>query len=149
MSHILPLTADEVERRLLKIEDLAIHSAVAHDNIIRVDLNHFIENGSGIKFKAPVNCTEVTRLQVVYPSDTGDTTAKTFTFADANGNDVGEISNLFAADAIVKVLLDTDANAAFVQNADTNAYLEEQFADIRDKVNNTVAVQLVTWEADD
>jgi hypothetical protein len=143
------MTAAEVERRLLKIADLAIHSAEAHDNFIRVDINHFIENGSGIKFKAPVSCTEVSKLQINYTDNSGVVTTKNFAFADANGNDIGEVNHLFAEGAIVKVILDLDAAVAFVQNADTNAYLEEQFADVRSKINNAVSVQIITWSDDD
>ena len=138
MSHILPLTAAEVERRLFKVDDLAIHTAVASGDFIHVAIDHFIEQGSSIKFKAPVDCSAITRLQVHY-SNAGETVLKTFAFADANGNDVGEINNLFAEGSIVKVILDLDADidgqgtgAAFVQNADTNAYLESKFLNITD-----------------
>ena len=48
-------------------------------------------------------------------------------FADAHGNDLGDLDNLFAEGAMVKVILDTDTNKAFIQNADTNAYLEKKF----------------------
>ena len=150
MSHILPLTAAEVERRLLKVDDLAIHTAVASDNFIKVVIEHFIEDGSSIKFKAPVDCSAVTRLQVQYPN-AGQTAVKNFAFADANGNDIGEVDNLFAKDAIVKVILDMEADidgqgtgAAFVQNANTNAYIENTFAkswnDLPDKPFGETAI---------
>ena len=131
MSYRLPITAEEIQRKLAKIADLAIHPAVASGGFICVAIDHFIENGSEIKFKAPVDCTDVTRLQIQYIDENQTTITKTFAFADANGNDVGEINNLFSKDAVVKVILDTEADidgngmgAAFVQNADTNAYLE-------------------------
>jgi hypothetical protein len=138
MSYILPLTAEDVERRLLKVTDLSVHEAV-HDKLnilVKLD-NHFIEDGSEIKFRAPVSCSEVTRLHVQYEGEHG-TETKVFAFADANGNDIGKVNNLFAAGAIVKVVLDLEPTiegiaedvdgAAFVQNADTNKYLEDRLA---------------------
>jgi lysophospholipase L1-like esterase len=40
---------------------------------------------------------------------------------------VGDIDHLFAENAVVKVILDVTARMAFVQNADTNAYIERTF----------------------
>lgn len=149
MSYVLPLTTKEVERRLLKIADLAVHPAIYDESkaLIQVVIDHFIEDGSEIKFKAPVDCSAITKLRVQYTDELGAVTSKVFAFADANGNDVGEISNLFAAGTIVKVVLDLDADAngtyaAFVQNADTNAYLETKLA-------SKAQVQIITWEDDD
>ena len=151
MSHILPLTAAELERRLFKVNDLAIHTAAASGDVIHVAIDHFIEQGSSIKFKAPVNCSAVTRLRVQY-NNAGETVSKTFAFADANGNDVGGVANLFAEGAIVKVILDLEADidgqgtgAAFVQNADTNAYLEERLA----QAANSASIQIITWSEED
>jgi hypothetical protein len=136
------LSTSEIERRLLKVADLAVHTAIAYDSIIQVVIDHFIEDGSEIKFKAPVGCTDATRLQVQYTNTNGENVIKTFAFADANGNDVGELRNLFAEGAIVKVILDlTDAfpgvdGAAFVQNADTDAYLENRLEDLQNNVSS-------------
>lgn len=156
MSHILPLTAKEVEKRLLKVADLAVHPAIQDKSDIKVIIDHFIEDGSEIKFKAPVDCADVTRLTIQYKNENGESVSKKFAFADANGNDIGEVDNLFARDAIVKVILDLDTDldgkgtgAAFVQNADTNAYLEEQLHKLAESLKNVAAVQIVTWEAND
>lgn len=93
---------------------------------IRIDSDNPIINGQTITFKSPADCSQVTGLIIYYP--VGDTTtSKTFQFADAHGNNVGSVS-LFAEDVLVKVILDTDAGKAYVQNADTNAYLEGQLA---------------------
>jgi hypothetical protein len=149
MSHIIPLTADEVERRLLKIADLTVYTAIQSGTDIQVTLKHFIEGGSEVKFRAPVDCSEVTRLVVKYKTNNGDTASKKFAFADANGNDVGEVNNLFAKDSIVKVILDLDSKiegvdgAAFIQNADTNAYLEDCFNNINEAISE-VATSLNT-----
>lgn len=136
MSHTLPLTAGEIEKRLLKISDLAVHAAIHSGTNIQVVLDHFIEDGSEIKFKAPTNCSNITRLLIHYTDLAGNDASKLFAFADANGNDIGEVSNLFAEGAIVKVVLDLDSHiddtdgVAFVQNADTNAYLESRFSSL-------------------
>lgn len=93
---------------------------------IRLDLDGAVIHGQALTFRSPADCSQVDGLIVYYPE--GDaTTSKTFEFADAHGNNVGSI-DLFAADVLVKVILDTEKNRAYVQNADTNAYLEAQFA---------------------
>lgn len=89
---------------------------------IRIDLEATVINGQTLTFKSPVDCSQITGLKVYYPE--GDAVkSRVFQFADAHGNNVGNI-NLFAANVLVKVILDTDLNRAYVQNADTNAYLE-------------------------
>lgn len=89
---------------------------------IRIDLEATVINGQTLTFKSPVDCSQITGLKVYYPE--GDAVkSRVFQFADAHGNNVGNI-NLFAANVLVKVILDTDLSRAYVQNADTNAYLE-------------------------
>ena len=96
---------------------------------IRVDSAVTIFDGLTLTFKSPADCSQVTGLVVYYPQGEA-TLSKVFKFTDANGNDVGNINNLFAANAIVKVVLDVDDAKAYVQNADTNAYLEGKFNNI-------------------
>ena len=127
----LPLTAEELKEKLLKVTklsaDAAIHKAAyeSSSKLIRITLGHPVEDGADIKFRAPVNCTDAVGLIVYYPNAEGEPAASvTFDFVDANGNDVGDVNHLFAENAIVKVILDLDTNSAFIQNADTNAYLE-------------------------
>lgn len=101
-------------------------------NII-VDLNYPIKDGTEVVFRSPVDCSQVKGLLVNY-QDNGPCT-KEFALADANGNNVGKISHLFGEDVPVKVILDvTKKSMAFVQNADTNAYLEGRFAELEDKI---------------
>ena len=94
---------------------------------IRVDLDIPIKDGTEIVFRSPVDCSQITGL-IVYYQDGGNTSSKVFAFADAHGNNVGNIDNLFAENVVVKVILDLNTSMAFVQNADTNAYLEERLA---------------------
>lgn len=93
---------------------------------IRVNSLVPVFDGQPLTFRSPADCSAVSGLIVYYPD--GDATAsKVFQFADAHGNNVGEL-DLFAADVVVKVILDMDKSLAFVQNADTNAYLERRLA---------------------
>ena len=95
---------------------------------IRIDLDHIPMDGETISFKAPCNASEVTGLIIYYPNGTNQEVSAEFTLNDANGVDIGSIDNIFAKSAIVEVILDTDTNSAFVQNPDTNAYLEAELA---------------------
>lgn len=153
MSHIIPLSAVEIEARLKKIPKLAVDifcetSKIESDGDIKYITLEIAEDpsisGLEVKFKSPTTCTatSTTRLHI---EQAGTAISKVFTFADANGNDVGEIDNLFAENAVVKVILDLSTQTelpdgvdgiAFVQNADTNKYLEGRFADVDAQVVN-------------
>ena len=97
---------------------------------IRVDLNYPIKDGAEVKFRSPVDCSQVTGLIVYYFSEDGVRESKEFAFADAHGNNVGDIDHLFAENVVVKVILDVAMGMAYVQNADTNAYLEGRFDEV-------------------
>lgn len=88
---------------------------------IRVDLNAPIRDGTEVVFRSPVDCSQITGLIVYYNGE-----SKEFALADAHGNNVGDIDHLFAENVVVKVILDVTTGMAFVQNADTNAYLENR-----------------------
>ena len=96
---------------------------------VRVDLNAPIKDGMDVVFRSPVDCSQVTGLIVYYEGGSQE-----FMFADAHGNNVGDIDHLFAEDAVVKVILDVTKGMAFVQNADTNAYLEGRFAELENMI---------------
>lgn len=96
---------------------------------IKVDLSYTIVDGSEVVFTAPCNCSAVDGLKVYYPDG-----EKEFVFKDAHGNALTGVGNLFAKGALVKVILDVTNGHAFIQNADTNAYLENTFAKKVDKV---------------
>ena len=105
-------------------------------NII-VDLNYAITDGTEVVFRSPVDCSEITGLIVYYPEN-GVTASKEFALADAHGENVGIINNLFAENVVVKVILDVKNSMAFVQNADTNAYLEGRFAELVDRMGTII-----------
>lgn len=94
---------------------------------IRVDLNYEIKDGSEILFRSPVDCSKITGLAVYCTAANGTISAYEFALTDAHGQDVGNIDHLFAEDVIVKVILDVTAGKAYVQNADTNDYIENTF----------------------
>lgn len=94
---------------------------------IRVDVNYMINDGSEIVFRSPADCSTITGLIVYYPGEDGDITSKEFALADAHGENVGDIDHLFSEGVVVKVILDVTAEMAYVQNADTNAYIERTF----------------------
>ena len=100
---------------------------------IKVAIDYTLVNGQPLTFKSPADCSQVTGLTVHYPEG-GVNTSKTFKFADAHGNNVGDI-DLFASDVLVNVILDVDALRAHVQNADTNAYLENRFKQTADAIS--------------
>ena len=96
---------------------------------ITVNIPYDIFNGAEISFKAPANCKDVDGLTVYYPDGEGGQFSRTFGFADGHGNRLTGYP-LFGKDATVKVILDTSTNLAFVQNADTNAYLEGKMSNL-------------------
>lgn len=109
---------------------------------IRVDLNTPINDGTEVVFRSPVDCSQVTGLIVYY-----DGGSQEFMFADAHGNNVGDIDHLFAEDVAVKVILDVTKGMAFVQNADTNAYLEGRFAELPGRVTEEGGVILTDCDS--
>ena len=89
---------------------------------IRVDLTTPITDGTEVVFRSPVDCSQITGLIVYY-----DGGSKEFAFADAHGKNVGDIDHLFAENVVVKAILDVTYAKAYVQNADTNGYIESTF----------------------
>lgn len=83
-----------------------------------------VYDGQPLTFRSPTDCASIGGL-IVHYHDGKVATSKTFQFADAHGNNVGG-NDLFAQGVLVKVILDTELNRAYVQNADTNAYLENE-----------------------
>lgn len=124
---------------------------------VKVTLDYQINDGMSLTFKAPCDCTEVTGLKVYYPTITDDAstdTSKTFTFKDAHGNSLTGVGNLFTTGAYVKVILDTTNNYAYIQNADTNKYLETKLEGLNDldtHIANTdihvTATEKNTWNS--
>lgn len=95
---------------------------------IRIDLEAAVINGQALTFKSPADSSAIEGLVIYYPEG-GSTISSEFKLVDAHGVDVGSGTiSLFSKNALVKIILDTAHGKAYVQNADTNAYLEEQLA---------------------
>ncbi len=102
---------------------------------IKVNLDTSIRNGTEIVFRSPKDCSEVSGLIVYYKNGSLDE-YKEFSFADANRSNLGNVDHLFSKDAVVKVILDVTNSMAYIQNADTNAYLEDRFGKIESEIDN-------------
>lgn len=107
---------------------------------IKVEVGHTIKNGSKVAFKAPCDCNEVVGLKVYFPTDNGIRTYQTFLFTDAHGNNLTGIGHLFAEGAIVKAILSLDTSRAYLQNADTNKYLEGKFTELQNSIRSGIHV---------
>lgn len=119
----LPITGKELEDILIK-NKADLYPCDVYDNAITVSVDFTVVDGSEIKFKSPVNCSQVTNLFVTCTNESKD---YNFNFVDANGNNIGVIDNVFAEGAVIKVILDVTSSKAFIQNADTNSYIENTF----------------------
>ena len=106
---------------------------------IKVEVDYPIEDGMSLTLKAPCDCTAVTGLKVYYPVMTeseSTTTNKVFSFKDAHNNALTSVGNLFTQNAYIKVILDVTNGVAFIQNQDTNKYLEDKFSTLNTSLLN-------------
>lgn len=119
---------------------------------IKLELDHPLEDGETLTFKAPCDCTAATSgVKVYYKNitDSGSTTVnKVLTLKDANNNDVANLGNLFKSGAYVRVIADTTNNYAFIQNANTNAYVETALSSKANKKVPTSAGNIAVLTAD-
>lgn len=123
----LSFTAQDLEKLYTKQStEIVREISISADNFIVVNVDFSIAAGTEIKFKSPVDCSQIIGLRVWY-KDGDDSAFHDFNFADAHGNNVGDIEHLFVENVVVSVILDIDSSMAFVQNAATNAYIEKTF----------------------
>lgn len=106
---------------------------------IKITVDGPLMDGHKITFKAPCDCTEVQYLDVLYVKD-GAQVNKLFTMKDTHGNTLTGVGNLFKTEAYVHVILDITRNYAYLQNADTNAYLEGKFAEMSSALEGNFVV---------
>ena len=92
---------------------------------IRVESKCALYDGMSLTFKAPCDSNAVDGLNVYYAG-----VVQSFTFRDALKNDLAGVDNLFKTGTYVKVVLDTTSGYAYLQNADSNGYLEQKFGEI-------------------
>jgi hypothetical protein len=117
---------------------------------IKIELDYAVIDGADITFRAPCDCSSITGLVIDYPQTDGSDirTSKTFTFKDAHGNNLINIDG-FKSGAYIKVLLDIVNNYAFIQNPDTNGYLEGKFNKIDELLmdpNKGFESHIITWK---
>jgi hypothetical protein len=111
---------------------------------IRVDTSYVVVDGSEVVFTAPCDCTEVRGLKVYYPDG-----SKVFTFKDAHGKSLTGLSNLFSKGALVKTVLDVTRGYAYIQNANTNSYLEGRFRELEKLVSENITVTATSKTLDE
>ena len=85
--------------------------------------------GMLVSFRAPGSSTEAEGLFVEFEY-MGNHAMQEYVFKDAHGNNLAGV-DLFASGSAVSVLLCSDG--AYVQNADTNKYLEGRLAYVADE----------------
>ena len=93
---------------------------------IRIVVDGPLMDGHKLTFKAPCDCSDMEYLDVRYMKDNTQV-SKLFTMKDANCNALTVTQNLFAKDSYVSVILDTKKGRAYLQNANTNNYIESTF----------------------
>lgn len=84
-----------------------------------------IKDGFKLKFRTPCDSTTIEGLVVKYPVKNGvGSVVKTFVFKDAHGTELSGFGNVFVSGVMIEVLLDVTHSVAYIQNADTNSYVE-------------------------
>ncbi len=84
---------------------------------IKINTKYPVYDGAPITFRAPCDCTAAEGLSV---------NSQNFVFKDAHNVNLKNTGNLFLKDAFVRVILDVTNSVAYLQNADTNSYLESK-----------------------
>ena len=82
-------------------------------------------DGMSITFRAPCDCTAVDGLNVYY-----NEYSQSFSFRDAHRNDLAGLDHLFTEGTYIKAILDTGRGYAYLQNTDTNSYIENDFKNL-------------------
>ena len=108
---------------------------------IRIDVIGELVDGQNVTFRAPCDCTSVTGLKVYYIKN-GEKVSKVFTMKDAHGNSLANLNNLFAEGAYVHAILDINNNYAYMQNVDTNGYLESRLNPVDNLTSTSATVPL-------
>lgn len=103
---------------------------------IIITSKHEIYDGMSLTFKSPCDCAAVDGLRVNYSG-----ISQTFSLRDAHGNSLADLSDLFTAGAYVNVIFDTTRGYAYLQNADTNSYIEGR---LKDTVNAEYVTTAIT-----
>ena len=115
---------------------------------INVVLDKTVSDGSKLKFRTPCDSNIIESLEVRYPAKNGvGTIIKKFVFKDAHGTELSCVGNLFVRGVMIEVLLDVTHGIAYIQNADTNSYVESINDDIQRIEKNQKQFLTVAGEA--
>ena len=99
---------------------------------INVVVDKPIADGYKLKFRTPCDSTTIEGLEVKYPANNGvGTLIKKFVFKDAHGTELSGVGNLFVSGVMIEVLLDVTHGVAYIQNADTNSYVESVKSEVQ------------------
>lgn len=99
---------------------------------INVAVEKTIADGYKLKFRTPCDSTIIEGLEVKYPAKDGvGTLIKKFVFKDAHGTELSGVGNLFVGGVMIEVLLDVTHSVAYIQNADTNSYVESVKSEVQ------------------
>ena len=101
---------------------------------IKITLGYVPADGKQISFRSPCSSADTTGLVI----DDVE-----YLLVDADGVNVSQKENLWNSGAIVSVILDTVNALAYVQNANSNTYLEEQLADKLSRSGDTLTGELI------
>ena len=96
---------------------------------IKVQLQTAIYDGMPVTFKAPCDCADTGLIEVTHLTESGMATT-TFVLMDTDGVELLGWNNLFIKGTYVRVVLDTRRRFAYIQNANSNSYLERKFHSI-------------------
>lgn len=98
---------------------------------IKITVDGPLVDGHKITFKAPCGCGTAEKLNVFYIEE-GTQKNRLFTLKDSNNNSLGGKTSMFAKDAYVSVVLDTNKSYAFVQNPGSSVKTESDMAILRE-----------------
>ena len=107
---------------------------------IKVELDTPVVNGKQVSFFSPIGSKEADGI-VIHDVD--------YALVDSHGKALAKLDYSWTAGALVSVILDTTTNKAYVQNATSNAYIEENFArkfGYRDTYYGTASNQTIDTE---
>ena len=96
---------------------------------IKITANSEIYDGMPITFRAPCDSAAVEVLKVCTANVT-----QTFSLRDAHGKDLTNPKDLFSTGAYVTAILDTTNSHAYIQNGDTNTYIELRLKSIENGI---------------
>ena len=96
---------------------------------ITLPKGEYIYTGRQVTFESPCESEGLTGLIV---------DGVTYDLVSAMGTTL--VANSFDAGAMISVIFNVEKQKAFVQNADTNAYIEERFQALQSMIENAVTI---------